>query len=764
VDGFLIIVNIVVAVVLCFPHTHTHTHTQKPPKGKKESGDDSEDCAAITTTTIINTKRHHPTQSSSGMAKDKKGVARGRCKQSECDCDEYENPATAAATTDGSGSTSMNAGSHLCAYCGHFPVDHENLGSGGGGTATTTTTRSAMTQSSGSGSGDGGQLAQRLAAAAEAAAQAAAAAQQQAKKKKTEEGGEGGEPGGQQAGGESQCPKCGATIHREYLADHTAVCKGDAPPPASSTTTSTTSTTATTTSSSTAPPPPPPSSATTTTLIGWPKDVVESISALVPGFPQEKIEETLRTYPNKGDVDGVIALIIATADAAASGSGGGGGCAPQQSQQDQQQQQHKEWPADAVDTLAQSLPETFAREKIEEMLKAYPGKGDMDGLLALLFAAADADAAAAAKAKAATAEPDAETLKLIAEMSVAEKECILCLDTFPVTQMYTVNCPSAHRFCFDCIARYVEMCIKDNLPAVCPAPRNTCQHVLGEDELYQVAGAGSGGGGGATTTTTTITREKVAKYSEQMLLRCIKSIPGIIGCPTSGCGNWVIPADTRRKERCQCQACNATFCSLCKKTYHYHCGCEDIAGYMERWMEWSGSGRRRYNRDKAEAMAKIEAQRAELERRNAELRKRYSDTMADEQYKEANGRHCPKCNRIIIKDGGCDSMVCGRDYHGGNVQDGCGAAFSWSSARPYRSSAAAAAKPTDEPVKIDIPDIARELVHVGVACDRCKKEIKGLRFSCVHCPSVDLCERCEVDGTLNHPRDHVWRIISELSE
>ena len=132
------------------------------------------------------------------------------------------------------------------------------------------------------------------------------------------------------------------------------------------------------------------------------------------------------------------------------------------------------------------------------------------------------------------------------------------------------------------------------------------------------------------------------------------------------------------------------------------------------------------------------------------------------RFKASNGRHCPKCRRVIIKDGGCDSMVCGRDYHGGNVQDGCGAAFNWSSAEPYRSSAMA--RPSEEPTRIDIPEIARELIHVGVACDRCKKEIKGLRFSCVHCPSVDLCERCEVEGTLDHPRDHVWRIISELVE
>lgn len=28
-------------------------------------------------------------------------------------------------------------------------------------------------------------------------------------------------------------------------------------------------------------------------------------------------------------------------------------------------------------------------------------------------------------------------------------------------------------------------------------------------------------------------------------------------------------------------------------------------------------------------------------------------------------------------------MVCGRNWHGGNTQDGCGGEFDWADARPY---------------------------------------------------------------------------------
>jgi hypothetical protein len=299
----------------------------------------------------------------------------------------------------------------------------------------------------------------------------------------------------------------------------------------------------------------------------------------------------------------------------------------------------------------------------------------------------------------------------------------------------------------------IMLCIKDNTPITCPAPGKSCKHTLTEDEVRQVAKINPSGG---------ITPEAMKKFSEQTLLRGIQSIPGVIGCPTAGCPNWVVPHDTRAKERCVCQICRSNFCSLCKKIYHYHSSCTEVFMFAERWMQWCATGRARYNHGKAEAIAQINSQRAAIEKRNAELKSRFEALRADEQFKSANGRHCPKCNRVIIKDGGCDSMVCGRDYHGGNVQDGCGTGFAWSSARPYVP--AASTDPKLETANVEIPEIARETVHVGVACDRCKQEIKGLRISCIHCPAMDLCERCETTATLSHPHEHVFRVFSTQAD
>lgn len=56
----------------------------------------------------------------------------------------------------------------------------------------------------------------------------------------------------------------------------------------------------------------------------------------------------------------------------------------------------------------------------------------------------------------------------------------------------------------------------------------------------------------------------------------------------------------------------------------------------------------------------------------------------DEELKKENCRLCPKCSRVTWRVSGCSDMVCGRDAHGGNQQDGCGFRFNWNMALPYQ--------------------------------------------------------------------------------
>lgn len=81
----------------------------------------------------------------------------------------------------------------------------------------------------------------------------------------------------------------------------------------------------------------------------------------------------------------------------------------------------------------------------------------------------------------------------------------------------------------------------------------------------------------------------------------------------------------------------------------------------------------------------------------------------------ANCRLCPQCGRVVNKLGGCDSMRCGQDAHGGNVQNGCGARFNWSNAQQYTPAAAAAARPVKA---VRVEDMIRG-EHEGISCSLC---------------------------------------------
>jgi len=328
--------------------------------------------------------------------------------------------------------------------------------------------------------------------------------------------------------------------------------------------------------------------------------------------------------------------------------------------------------------------------------------------------------------------------------------CDICMDDVPENMMYT--CKKGHQCCcVRCMANHVKVAVSEKAMAKCQHS-DGCDCELDEADVRELVKR--------VNDPKEFPMSIADEYANLILLRCLMNIPGIIACPTPGCGNWIISSDVHRAERCKCDGCCAVFCSHCRKPYHYHCSCNDVPRFQERWIEWIRGGRDRYHKDKTDAVEKVNTARAEIEARNKVLMKKYQDMLADELFKQENGRYCPKCRRVVIKDGGCDSMVCGRNYHGGNTQDGCGASFDWAQAERYVSETLA--KPNEEPMKIDIPDIARSVRHIGILCDMCHKEIRGLRFSCVHCPSCNFCEKCEMEATVAHPRDHVFRIIDSI--
>jgi hypothetical protein len=104
--------------------------------------------------------------------------------------------------------------------------------------------------------------------------------------------------------------------------------------------------------------------------------------------------------------------------------------------------------------------------------------------------------------------------------------------------------------------------------------------------------------------------------------------------------------------------------------------------------------RARQDTDYAARLEDYNRQKNENENRNRDLRRRYEELMNDEQYKTQSCRLCPSCKRVVQRLEGCDTMICGRDAHGGNVQSGCGTKFNWAQAQPYTATATSQPKQT----------------------------------------------------------------------
>lgn len=81
---------------------------------------------------------------------------------------------------------------------------------------------------------------------------------------------------------------------------------------------------------------------------------------------------------------------------------------------------------------------------------------------------------------------------------------------------------------------------------------------------------------------------------DDAFLRKGKIDMGCIECPNGRCGYWVEPCDSGVRQKVDCPKCLNSFCSLCKRTYHYRCECDQVMTIAKQWLEWQQNGRGPY--------------------------------------------------------------------------------------------------------------------------------------------------------------------------
>ena len=217
--------------------------------------------------------------------------------------------------------------------------------------------------------------------------------------------------------------------------------------------------------------------------------------------------------------------------------------------------------------------------------------------------------------------------------------CSICLeDDLEGFKGYTLPCN--HRFCIECLGDMVKASSNElgglqssaTSNIGCPDPK--CNNTLSHSDIQHIFRDD---------------RASWNEYSQKASLAMIEhqaaSDDGDLRrCPADRC-NYVfafVQGDSRR--HFDCPSCQSSFCLQCDANEgrvgpaHPSMTCDDRKERLEK---------------KAEEKRKFELWKVE----NSKADERFQELVRKEQ-SEGKSRTCPKCKRVITKNGGCDHMYC----------------------------------------------------------------------------------------------------------
>mmetsp|Transcript_80070 Transcript_80070/g.141737 ORF Transcript_80070/g.141737 Transcript_80070/m.141737 type:complete len:653 (-) Transcript_80070:398-2356(-) len=312
-------------------------------------------------------------------------------------------------------------------------------------------------------------------------------------------------------------------------------------------------------------------------------------------------------------------------------------------------------------------------------------------------------------------------------------DCQICFET---QRTHGWQCPEGHRFCATCMRGTASAVAFPRCPQV------KCSFELQAADLKLLK----------------LSRKRLEAFERNQLSSAIeslgfggsgrKSADRVVHCQRESCSNVMLVEQGQGRQRFACPCGAPPFCTECGDApYHFHGTCMQVSGLRRKWVDWV-SKRRERGRMRSEALAALH-HRCQTDR----------NLRDDELWKAEHCRLCPKCNRVVEKLDGCNSMKCGQDCHGGNNQQGCGTTFNWAEAQQYTPLFQRSFKERNTfKVSPEEASKGKGLFHPGVNCKVCKKGIFGPRFRCIHCESFDVCIDCEAQLD-NHDLSHVFEII-----
>jgi len=360
---------------------------------------------------------------------------------------------------------------------------------------------------------------------------------------------------------------------------------------------------------------------------------------------------------------------------------------------------------------------------------------------------------------------DARSPKRAAVAPARSARCAICFDDLPAGA--PAVCPAAHAFCGGCLAMHArtELDGKGVLPA-CPLS-SECGYLLTHQQVEQVL---------SEEADARTLMDRFDLLQQRAGLRTLGAFP----CPK--CSDWLVPPSGkggRRQTMVECPNCKDRMCMRCqRRPFHFRATCDEVPGLEGLWREWLREGRDEYVAELARQDAQYQRALAELRSKQEEqaemLRQaetRLEEFEAMERWKVEKCKCCPHCRRVIEKVDGCDLMKCGQNYHGGDVQNGCGKDFKWSEAPAYKPQVAShLSKPPDTVSSLPSPAERQKVFWpVGEAdfvlrCAMCRNAIEGPLFLCIDCYACCSCLKCAngfgaASGGKHVPGSHVFKIL-----
>ncbi|KAG2382024.1 hypothetical protein C9374_005816 [Naegleria lovaniensis] len=185
-----------------------------------------------------------------------------------------------------------------------------------------------------------------------------------------------------------------------------------------------------------------------------------------------------------------------------------------------------------------------------------------------------------------------------------EYECSVCFDTYDGSNMLAMACK--HYFCQDCWRQHLITAINNgNACLTASCLERGCTNLIIEALVKEL-----------------VPPDSYKIYSKYLVRSFVEDNPRIKWCPTPNCGRAVFCPETT-VDAVQCGHCNQKFCFKCSCEAHVPASC----AHLKAW------------------------------------KKKEQDESETATWLTANTKDCPKCNRSIEKNGGCNHMTCSQCKH-----------------------------------------------------------------------------------------------------